>query len=223
MGPQASVRFYGACIELSKKKYRARLNSDYPSILLSNLPVPDFICNLEQEETAVRQVEAEIEFFVRAGVDLIVLTCNTMHLHAKRFEQKAQGRFLSMIDAVVEQLQQDGVTKVGLLGSPITLHSGLYQAPLQGGGIESVLPPVEKQQAIGEVILRVIAGLADTNDLELMNQALIELKEAGAFGAILGCTDLSLFKPFLDLPVTFRLYDSLEILAEKACFHVYSG
>jgi len=104
MGPQATVRFYDLAIEKSRAMGACK-NCDFPHMVISNAPVPDFISGRKDEEVAVGMIEQEIVRLENAGADFLVITCNTMHLHMERFRAKGSVPILSMIDAVVDKIK----------------------------------------------------------------------------------------------------------------------
>lgn len=219
MGPHAGLRFCELLLQLSIDRYGAKRNAEFPHFLLSNLPVPDLISSRDDEERTVAMVEAEAKRLEVAGAQLIVLACNTMHLFEDRFRQATTVPFLSLIDAVMLNVQRDGRKKVGLLGSLTTMQSDLYSAPLERAGIELILPPVAEQQELSNCIQSIIAHRSSDRDRGLLHHLIESLHNKGAEAVILGCTEL----PQIFMPGSVRVpvYDSLHILAEAACAEMY--
>lgn len=219
MGPHAGLRFCELLLQLSIDCYGAKRNADFPHFLLSNLPVPDLICSREDEELTVAMVEAEAKRLEVAGAELIVLACNTMHLFQDRFQQATCARFISLIDAVMHNVQRDGRKTVGLLGSMTTMQSDLYSEPLHQAGIELVLPSATEQQELSGCIQTIIAHRSSDRDQAFLRHLIESLHQQGAEAVILGCTELpQIFKPN---SVAVPVYDSLRILAEAACAEMY--
>lgn len=219
MGPHAGLRFCEILLQLSIERYHAQRNADFPHFLLSNLPVPDLISSREDEELTVAMVEAEAKRLEVAGADLIVLACNTMHLFESRFRQATDARFISLIDAVMRNVQRDGRKMVGLLGSMTTMQSDLYSAPLHRAGIELVLPSLTEQQELNRCIQAIIAHRSSDRDRGLLHYLIESLHKKGAEAVILGCTELP--QIFMPSSVHVPVYDSLRILAEAACAEMY--
>ncbi|MAE68638.1 MAG: amino acid racemase [Candidatus Peribacteraceae bacterium] len=215
MGPHASIDFYRLLIE----KSGGQTNEGFPHILLSNLPVPDFIEDRSREEEAVQMVEEEAKRLEKAGADFLVITCNTMHVHLDRFRQAVSIPFISMIGAVVDRVQEDGIECVGLLGSPTTIASDLYQEPLKHFGIKVLIPDEEDQSFITHTIFRIIAGKADEHDRSKVCTIIDRLGEHGAQGVILGCTELPMC--FRGIEASLPIFRSTEILAKEAIQSVY--
>lgn len=89
MGPQASIRFYDLLIRISREEHGVIDNSQYPHILLSNLPIPETFESDEHMQDAVRMMSSEAKAIVDAGADFLVIACNTMHLHLEECRQAA--------------------------------------------------------------------------------------------------------------------------------------
>lgn len=221
MGPHASMTFYRSIIEISALKHGAMKNSDYPHLLISNLPVPDLIHSRESEEVTVRMVEEETRRLALAGAQIMVLACNTMHLFLDRFRRASSVPFLSMIDAVVEAVSRDRRTAVGLLGSATSLRSDLYTRPLVEAGVRCIVPSFSEQELLSTLITENVAGNRNRSDERAVYGIIDRLKEHGAQAIILGCTELPLVLEggHSSLPV----YDSLRLLAEAACREAYEN
>jgi len=217
MGPYASLDFYRMLIEQSD----GRTNDGFPHILLSNLPVPDYIEDRSREEEAVQMVEAEAQVLENAGADFLVITCNTMHLHLPRFQRAVSIPFLSMTELVVEQVARSGVKRVGILGSPTTLETRLYQDPLSDRGIETLIPNIEDQARITKAILSTVGGQSGEADVSNVLRAIDHLSVIGAEAVILGCTELPVL--LRGIEASIPIFRSTEILAEASCIDIFTG
>ncbi|HEY5714256.1 MAG TPA: amino acid racemase [Candidatus Gracilibacteria bacterium] len=220
MGPQASLEFYRRLIDLSIERCGADSNKSFPHMLLSNLPVPDWISDTTYQREAVDMAVEELKILEKAGADFTVLTCNTMHLFTDEYRAALKIPFLSMIDCVVEAVQVQGITKVGLLGSASLLRSTLYQNPLAEQGISTLIPQEEAFESIAQVTKRIIAGTFSLEDKSYLLDQIERLKGKGAQGLILGCTELPLVLSSQDIDIA--LFSSLHILAERACEALYA-
>ena len=222
MGPQASVRLYHLCIEISTKVHGAVHNKDFPHMLIANVPVPDFIADRGAEACAVDMVEQTIRRLAAAGAEFMVLPCNTMHLHAERFAHASGVPFYSMIEAVVENLQLEHHRTVGLLATPTTLASGLYHKALHKAGMQVLEPAAADHASLAALIGRVIAGHVRDADARLLHTMIDSLLARGCDAVVLGCTEL---------PVLYaacaqhseKVYDCLDILARRVCQYAYAA
>jgi aspartate racemase len=220
MGPHAGLRFCEMLLQDSIDRFGAVRNEDYPHFLLSNIPVPDLISSRDDEEKTVSMVEEEAKRLEKAGAQIIVLACNTMHLFQDRFRKATKAQFVSLVDAVVQNVVRDGRKKVGLLGSMTTMKSGLYSEPLGRSGIEVLLPSPADQQEISRVVETIVAHRAVNSEKIFLQKTIESLRAQGADSVILGCTELP--QIFTTGSAILPVYDSLRILAETACEEMYA-
>lgn len=219
MGPQASIRFYNDVIEISIKSYNVKTNGEFPHILLDNIPVPDLVKDRKSQEMTVSLVSKEATKLKKAGAKFIVMPCNTMHLYAKEIKSHAKIKFVSMIDSVVEKVQKDKVTTVGILGTQTTISSGLYANVLEKKGIKVIIADEKDNKVIANIIHKVIAGKETSQDRAKFQAIAKKLQKKGAEAVILGCTELPLL--LSNKKSAIKFYDSPRILAEKVCEKIY--
>lgn len=60
MGPYASSFLYKRLIQLSVSDFNAKNNNDFPKIILSSIPVPDFISNEKKRGEALEMLREEV-------------------------------------------------------------------------------------------------------------------------------------------------------------------
>jgi aspartate racemase len=219
MGPQASIHFYELLIRMSVERHGARTNSDFPHVLIDNIPVPDLVKSKDDEDQTVAMVEEEARRLAKAGADVLAMPCNTMHLYAARFRAASALPFISMVEGVVRRVETDQKKKVGLLGTITTMNSTLYTEHLKAKNIEVNLPDKETQKKIGTVIHTIITSNFGDKEKDILKHAIDELVAKGSEGIILGCTELPLLTKDMRMEVT--LYNSLQILAEDCCAYLY--
>ena len=165
---------------------------------------------------AARSVEA-------AGADFLIICTNTMHKVAPQIEQAIDIPLLHIADATAQQLQQDKVSRVGLLGTRFTMAQDFYKGRLsEAFGIEVLVPKTEEQELIHQVIYSELCQgkIADASRQRYL--AIIDaLRERGAEAVILGCTEIALLVQQQHTPVP--LYDTTAIHAAQAVALALSG
>lgn len=207
MGPQASAYLYKTMIDFSVKYFGAKNNDEYPDIVLCSIPLPDFISDTKQKDKALAILKDKTQKLVYMDVAKVGIACNTAHLLLPDLVKSSRVSFVSMIEAVAEEIK---VTKVGLLGTPVTLQSGLYEGALKRKGVEVVLPDKEEQKVLERIIRNVLQGKTLLEDQNKLLKIASRLKQKGAEGIVLGCTELPLvFPDKCSLPI----YNSVQILA----------
>ncbi|MBI2018166.1 amino acid racemase [Candidatus Daviesbacteria bacterium] len=210
MGPEASVYLYKLLIDLAISQFGAKNNDEFPEIVLYSVPVPDFISNDRSRNKALNMLKQRVKLIRNASC--ISIACNTAHILLPQLQMISKIPFVSMIDETVKQVSGDGIKKVGLMGTPLTIKYGLYQIALSKHGISTVIPSSGQIAILARIIRNVIKGKILTSDRECLKKIADNLKVSGAEAIILGCTELPLvFSKNYTLPV----YNSVEVLAKK--------
>ncbi len=210
MGPQASSRLLSMIID--KLSVSGNLNSgDFPEIVVDSVPVPDFISDLKNRDIALQMLKKRVRLLNSFQPDCFAIACNTAHILLDELQACTKSRFVSIVDEVVKQVARKDIKSVGLLASPTTINTGLFQKALGQVKVKVIRPDDFELRAIDFVIRRVIGGRVSQKDARFLVSVARGLKKSGAQGIILGCTELPLIFPDkLDLPV----FNTLEILAD---------
>lgn len=153
-----------------------------------------------------------------AGADFIVICTNTMHKVAPEIADKISIPLLHIAEATAETLIENGIDKVALLGTKYTMKEDFYKNKLKDAGIKVFIPIEDDIEIINHIIyeelcLGVISGTSKKEFLRII----AELKDQGAQGVILGCTEIGLLikQQDTDLPV----FDTTYIHASKAALY----
>ncbi len=151
-----------------------------------------------------------------AGSDIIVLCTNTMHLSSKVIMENISIPFLHIAEAVGEVIVNQGLKKVGLLGTKFTMEKDFYKQLLtQQFGIEVIIPTLEEREVVHKIIYEeLVQGQIKTESKEKYKAIIQNLKNNGAEGVILGCTEIPLLITAND--VSIPVFDTTKIHAEKA-------
>jgi aspartate racemase len=135
---------------------------------------------------AARQLEA-------GGADFVLLCTNTIHKVAAAIESAIAIPFLNLIDLTAAAIQAQGCHTVALLGTRFTMEHEFYRGGLESHGL-SVLIPDEPSRAIlhGVIFEELCHGEIREDSRRRVLSMIDELRQQGAQGAILGCTELPL-------------------------------
>jgi len=194
MGPDASVRFLSRLIELSREKHGVRKNNEYPDVFLNSISVEDFVENKNSVFKGIERIVSASLQLEELEVSCFGISCNTAHIVLEQENATLPDSFVSMINETVNEIRDRKFSKVGILGSPVTIQSGLFQKKLKKAGVESVLPTKESIIVLGKLIVGVLGGKTrgTTKILENMANSLVN---KGAEAVILACTELPLVFP----------------------------
>ena len=150
-----------------------------------------------------------------AGADIIVICTNTMHICADEMREVLDIPLLHIVDTVAKKIEKQEITKVGLLGTKFTMEQPFYKELLKKRGIEVVIPNEEDRQIVHDVIYNELCkGEVKDSSREKYVAIIENLKEDGAGGIILGCTEIPLLLEQKDTNVP--LFDTTYIHAVAA-------
>lgn len=151
-----------------------------------------------------------------AGADFFLIGTNTMHKVADQIQAAVSIPLLHIADATAHQLSEDGIRRVGLLGTAFTMEQEFYKNRLSNAhGLDVVTPDRESREIIHRVIYNelCLGDILDTSREQYL-QIINNLTEQGVQAVILGCTEISLLVRQSDTGVT--LYDTTDIHAKSA-------
>lgn len=212
MGPQASDTFYEMLIQGTD----AHRDQDHLRVLLwSDSSIPDRTAGIlsGEEEPVYQALHAGVKLLEQAGCAAVAITCNTAHHFAPRLQEALSIPILHMIRLTAQKAREQGTDKVGLLATDGTVQTGLYQKELSALGLETVVPPPAMQKRVMSLIYdEVKSGLPGS--WTTFGPVDAWLRQAGCGCAILGCTELSVFRKNHPLPPYYL--DAMEILARAA-------
>ena len=151
----------------------------------------------------------------QAGADYIVICTNTMHKLVPDMLAKLHIPIIHIADATAEMLKKQGIKKAALLGTKYTMTQDFYKQRLIDNGLEVVVPEADDITLINDVIYNELCrGEIREESRRQYAEIISKLKEAGAEGVILGCTEIGLLVRAEDsvLPV----FDTTVIHAARA-------
>lgn len=151
----------------------------------------------------------------KAGADFIILATNTMHIVAPRIQKEINIPFLHIAEVTADKLLEDNVKTVALMGTRFTMEKDFYKGILINRGIKVIIPGAEDRENIHNIINKeLIIGEMNDRSRQYFSKVITGLKQQGAEGVILGCTEIGLLIKQEDsaLPV----YDTALLHAEAA-------
>ncbi len=151
----------------------------------------------------------------RAGADFILIGANTMHKTYGWVQEAVRIPVLHIAQLTADVLKQQNIGRVGLLGTKYTVTEDFYISKLTENEIETIVSPPERILEINRIIYEELCmGILKDSSRELMLDEIQRLKERGAGGVILGCTEIGLLVHPEDTDV--KLFDTTVIHAEQA-------
>ena len=210
MGPEASEEFYRLLTYHAQKNYAAEKNEDFPEIYLSSIPFPYFINNEKKKLTALNMLIHRVKEMNKLPIGFFCMACNTGHLLLGDLQKVTDKPFVSLLVELPKYLKGKKIKKVGILATPTTIRSKMYEKTLKQYGIELITPNSEDTEKLGKIILDIVAGRNKEKNLITVKQIAHKLLKQDAEGIIEGCTEIPLIFPKQHI---IPMYNTLEILA----------
>ncbi len=209
MGPEATVEFFARLTALTP----ARRDQDHLHVIIdSQAGTPDRTEAIFSGSSGVRDAMlASARRLETAGAGLLAMPCNSAHYWYEEVAGRIGIPFLNMIAEVFAEVRRRGPGKVGLLATTGTARSGVYER--WSGEVELLLPDEAGQEAIHEAIYTVKgeAGGRPEQAKEAVLAVVSGLRNRGAEGIILGCTEIPLVVGPADIP-DLPVFDSTDVL-----------
>jgi aspartate racemase len=177
-----------------------------PKLVLSTVDFAE-VTHLEDDERwdQVGQLLAEAARGVeRAGADFLLLCTTTFHKVADAVEAAVGIPVLHLGDVVAQACLDQGMTKVGLIGTQVAMSESFFKDRLAAAGQEVIVPAVEHHEWLNAAIYEeLVHGVVLPRTRTRVVSIIEELWDAGAGGVLLGCTELELLvgQADVELPV----------------------
>ena len=153
----------------------------------------------------------------KGGADFIVICTNTMH----RMFEEVQANvsiplLLHIADATAQRIKANGIKTIALLGTKFTMEQNFYKGRLINNHDINVIVPNEEGRNIVHTIIynELCQGHVNQPSKEQFVRIIEKLKNEGAEGVILGCTEIPLLIKQAD--VSIPTFDTTRIHAEMA-------
>ena len=211
MGPQATQDFYQRILDRTDA---AKDQEHLPTLIWSDTSMPDRTAAIlgGDAEGCYRRLLEGARLLERGGCTVLAIPCNTSHYFADRLQSELSLRLIHMPRETVGVLTEEGKKKVGILATDGTVRTGIYQKECDARNIEALSPPEDIQKLVMSIIYDEIKR-GETGSREKF--AVIDrwLRQAGCDGAILGCTELSVYRTYHGLPDYYL--DAMDVLAQR--------
>lgn len=151
-----------------------------------------------------------------SGAKLIVICTNTMHKVADEMQKNLSIPIIHIADTTAEKIIEGRLQQVGLIGTKFTMEEDFYKDRLKKKhNLEVIVPDANERQVVHDIIYHelVVGELKERSKKDLL-EIIQQLKNKGAEGIILGCTELPLLIKQEDIDIP--LFDTTTIHARSA-------
>lgn len=157
------------------------------------------------------------------GAQALVIATNTMHRVANDIDEAIGIPLLHIADATGEALSNDGIRRVGLLGTRFTMEQAFYRQRLEERfGVEVVVPDEAARASIHEIIFsELVQGEINPASRARFVSIIDMLAAQGVEGVILGCTEIAML--IQQQHTAMPLYDTTALHVDAALAFALDG
>lgn len=210
-GPDAGLDLWQKVLRANKQLlgegYRGDL--DAPQVHVMSVPALGLSMELELNDRQVWQVLSETACTLAEQTDYYAIACNTLNYYQPQLEALGlDARLVSFSDVVIDMLQEQGITRVALLGAKPVTDLGVWS-------------PYSRLKQVAEVeVPRNAAGLHQLiydvkayggNHPSVVDQFTELLADLDADVVLLACTEL----PLIPVCCDKQLVDVTDLVAQS--------
>ena len=194
MSPESTALYY----RIINREVNRRLGGNHSADIVMHSVDFEEVVRLQKSgdwEAAGALLAASATKLEGAGAQLLLVATNTMHKVAPAIERATIVPLLHVVDATATAtaIQRQGLQRVGLLGTTFTMSDGFYTERMAAQGIQTIVPTEPEQAETSRIIFEQLClGRVEPEAVQYLQQVITGLKEQGAQGVILGCTELCL-------------------------------
>jgi len=211
---QKTIGLLGGCSNVATGEYYKILNTEV-NARLGGWEIAETLIsgmNFGNIEAFVREdnwlqlqlyMEKHIDKLIAGGADVILCVSNTLHKPLETIMEARDVPFIHIADPTGKEIKSQGLTRIILLGTmPVMKLSYLKKRYEDLFGLEIIVPSLDEQKEIDRIIFD---ELVKFEIKERSRQKYVKIvnrlvRDQGAEGVILGCTEIFLLLRQKDLP-----------------------
>jgi aspartate racemase len=207
---ESTLEYYRLLNQLSNRRLGGL---DTAEVLLHSLNFGEVLRDKDAgrgERNDERYVQAA-RALVAQGAGVLAICSNTGHRRADLVEAAVQVPLVHIADATAQAILAAGMRCVGLAGTLDTMEGGFYVDRMKAKwGISVLVPDRPRRERVHSIALDEIAkGHRLPASKAELKGILQDMMDAGAQGAVLGCTELPLLLGQDD--VSFCVFDTMTL------------
>ena len=195
----STVEYYRAINEKVSEQIGSAAN---PELILYSINI-DIMRSRDWDRINAKYLEVS-QRLEDAGAEAILICANTPHKAYDYVQPKIGIEILHIADAIGREAQRLGLKKLALFGNKPTITGRFIPDILWAKyNIETLLPDEEAIEKSNFFVSKELTqGVFSEEAIEFYQEQIFKLKQSGADGAILGCTELPILLKNLptDLP-----------------------
>jgi aspartate racemase len=150
-----------------------------------------------------------------SGADCLLLGANTIHMMANFIQERVSIPLIHIAEETAKVIAAQGLKKVALLGTKVTMEKDFYRNKLAEFNIETIIPGYDDREFINRSIFEEFSKEIFSDETRSEYTRIIsDMEKLGAEGIILGCTEIPLLLEQKDFDIP--LFNTTEIHADAA-------
>lgn len=210
MGPESTIPYYHDIVYGVQSKVGKNF---FPNLTIESLNVFDVLnmCERKEYDALINYLMVAINNLRASGADFIALSANTPHIVFDELKKHSPIPLVSIIEAACDEAKRRNISKVGLLGTIITMNGEFFKNPFLKNHIEVVTPTDEEKEFVNQKISQELElGIVKEETLSAFLKIVQRMKDENGIQAIvLGCTELPLLFKGVKTPV--ECLDTMQI------------
>ena len=216
IAPESTVAYYRMIVAAYK---RERPDGSYPELVIDCIDVTKMLGLIGDGklDEVTAYIANSVNNLAAAGAEFALLASNTPHVVFDGVQRHGPIRLLSIVDTAVAAVKQQGLRRLGLLGTRFTMQASFYAAGFARDGIAVIVPDPEEQSFVHD---KYVNELIPARFLPETRQGVLGVVDAmksrsGIDAILLAGTELPLLLPepeYLGIP----FLDTGRIHAEAA-------
>jgi aspartate racemase len=196
IAPESTIAYY----RMINAAYRSRRpDGSYPQLVIDCIDVTRMLglIGAGQLDELVSYLLASVEHLAHAGAAFGLLASNTPHLVFPELQHRSPIPLLSIVDTALDEAQDRGLRRIGLLGTRFTMQAPFYPDGFAKHGITVIAPSPEEQEYVhhkyvNELVPAMFLPATRAGVLGVVKK--MKMRE-GIDGILLGGTELPLLLP----------------------------
>ena len=195
----STIEYYRLINQLASRNIGNHAN---PPLIIHSINI-EVMRKQNRDEINAKYLEVSRKLLT-AGASAIVICANTPHMVFESVQPQIDIPILHIADATGKEAEKLGLNKLGLLGNRPTMTGHFIKGRLQEQfGIETIIPEGEHIETAHDFVSKELTqGIFSEEAKRFFIGRIKELKDQGADGVILGCTELPILlqQADMDLP-----------------------
>lgn len=207
----STVEYYRAINEKVSEQIGSAAN---PELILYSINI-DIMRSRDWDRINAKYLEVS-QRLEEAGAEAILICANTPHVTYDYVQPKIGIEILHIADAIGREAQRLGLKNLALFGNKPTITGRFIPDVLMAKyNIETLLPDVEAIEKSNFFVSKELTqGVFSEEAVEFYQKQIRMLKQAGADGAILGCTELPIL--LKDVPTVLPTLSTTDLHVDMA-------